>query len=122
MSRTSTVVRFPKTTAQAARLKKLSRRDEPIAVTIKLLSDVDPFREQRAWRILFGLYQDCACVRWSKGFKKTPGVPFSGRMRPSRLPLFLREAVAFVAEGRAEIWIESEKLRPQLQKLMAVGA
>jgi hypothetical protein len=117
---TSNVFRLlPKTTAQAARLKKLARRDEPIELEITLLPDTDRFREQRAWRVLFGLYQDCACVRWSKGFKKTPGVAFSGRMRPSRLPLFLREGMPFVADGRAEIRVEGERLRPRLLEVMA---
>lgn len=120
MPRTSNVIRLlPKTTAQAARLKKLARRDEPIDIEITLLRDSDRFREQRAWRILFGLYQDCACIAWSKGFKKTPGVAFSGKMRPSRLPLFLREALAFVADERAEIRVEGERLRRRLLEVMA---
>jgi hypothetical protein len=119
MPMTSNVLRLPNTAAQADRLKRLARRDEPIKVQITLLRDPDRFREQRAWRILFGLYQDCACVRWSKGFKKTPGRAFSGKMRPSRLPLFLREAMAFVADGRAEICVEGERLRRRLLDVMA---
>ena len=119
MPRDSNVVRFlPKTTAQAARLKRLARRDEPIEVEITLLPDSDRFREQRAWRILFGLYQDCACIPWSNGFKKTPGVAFSGKMRPSRLPLFLREALEFVADERAEVRVEGERLRRRLLEVM----
>ena len=75
-------------------------------------------REQRAWRFMFGLYQDCACVRWSRGFTKRPGIPFDGEMRSSRLPLFLREAMPLVADGRVEVWIEGEQLRRRLLDVM----
>ena len=121
MPKTGNVIRLqlPKTAAQADRLRKLARREEPIDVEITLLPDSNRFREQRAWRVLFGLYQDCASVQWSKGFKKTPGVTFCGKMRPSRLPLFLREAMAFVADERAEVRVEGERLRRRLLDVMA---
>jgi hypothetical protein len=120
MTNTSNVIRLelPKTAAQADRLKKLVRRASLIDVEITLLPDHDRFREQRAWRLLFGLYQDCACVPWSKGFKKRPGVPFVGKMRPSRLPLFLREAMPLVADRRAEVHIEGDRLSPRLLDVM----
>lgn len=120
MAGTSNVVQFlPKTTAQAAKLRKLAKRYEPVEVAITLLPNTDRFREQRTWRLLFGLYQDCACVRWSKGFTKTPGAAFSGKMRPSRLPLFLREAMPFVVDGRARVSVEGERLRRRLLDVMA---
>jgi hypothetical protein len=109
---------LPKTAAQAHRIKKLARRDDPIDVEIVVLPDRDNFLERRAWRILFGLYQDCACVRWSKGFKKMPGIGFTGKMRPSKLPLFLREAVPFVVERRAEIYVEGERIRRRILEVM----
>jgi hypothetical protein len=119
MPQTSNIIRLlPKTAAQAKRIKKLSRRDDPIEVDITVFPDRDKFREQRAWRILFGLYQDCAHVTWSKGFKKMPGVAFTGKMRPSKLPLFLNEAMPFVRSRRAELHVEGEKLRPRLLELM----
>ena len=111
--------RLPRTTAQADRLAKLSGREELLDVSITVLSDDDRFREQRAWRTLFGLYQDCACVKWSKGFRKTPDVPFTGKMRPSRLPLFLREAMPLVSTGRAMVHINDERLRRRLLEVMA---
>ncbi len=110
--------RLPRTAAQADKLVRLSRRERLIEVTIVLAHDPDWFRQQRAWRTLFGLFQDCASVRWSKGFKKTPGIPFVGKMRPSRLPLFLREGMQFVAEGRAEIHVNGERLRRRLLEVM----
>lgn len=114
----SNVVRFPKTTAQAARLKKLVKGDELLEISITVTPDDNSYREQRTWRILLGLFQDCAYVLWSKGFTKQPGVPFVGKMRPSRLSRFLREALPFVAEERAEIYVGDERLRRQLSKVM----
>jgi hypothetical protein len=120
MSKNSNVIhlQLPNTAAQARRLKQLARREDLIDVEIKVLPDRDKFREQRAWRILFGLYQDCACVRWSKGFKKTSGISFTGKMRPSMLPLFLREALPYVADRRAEVHVEGERLRRRLMEVM----
>lgn len=115
----SNVVRLPKTRRQAARLERLARRDRLIEIDVTVLPDDDEFREQRAWRVLFGLYQDCACVRWSKGFKKTPGIPFSGKMRSSRLSEFLHEAMPYVTAGRARIQIEGDRLRPRLLDVLA---
>lgn len=121
MSKVSNVVRFqfPKTAAQADRLRRLAQQLELMQVTITIVPDHDKFYEQRAWRIMFGLYQDCACVGWSKGFTKRPGIPFEGEMRASRLPLFLREAMPLVADGRVEVWIEGERLRRRLLDVMA---
>ncbi len=121
MKLVSNVVRLklPKTAAQALRMRMLARQDEPIKVTITVLPDENRFREQRAWRILFGLYQDCACVRWSKGFKKMPGKPFIGKMRPSKLSLFLAEAMDFVAEERADVHINGERVRRRLWEVLA---
>lgn len=120
MKKASNVIRLqlPRTAAQADRLKKLVRQEGPIDVEINVLPDRDRFREQRAWRLLFGLYQDCACIRWSKGFRKRPGVPFVGKMRPSRLPLFLREAMPLVADRRAEVRVEGDRLRRRLLDVM----
>lgn len=111
-------LQLPKTAAQADRLKRLARRVKSVDVEITILPDRERFREQRAWRILFGLYQDCACVPWSKGFKKTPGVPFVGKMRPARLALFLREAMPLVADHRAEVRVEGDRLRRRLMDVM----
>jgi hypothetical protein len=111
-------LRLPKTSAQADRLGKLARRQKLIDVSITVLPDQDRFRIQRTWRLLFGLYQDCACVRWSKGFKKSPGVPFVGKMRSSQLPLFLREAMPLVVNRRAEVRIEGDRLRRRLLDVM----
>ena len=108
-----------KTTEQANRLKTIMRREDPIDIGITVVPDRDHFREQRAWRLLFGLYQDCACVRWSKGFKKTPGRAFVGQMRPSRLPRFLREAMPLVVDGRAELRVNGERLRRRLLDVIA---
>lgn len=116
---TGNIVRLPKTRAQAARINRLVRRDRLVEVTIMVLPDPDAFRVQRAWRSLFGLYQDCACIRWSKGFKKKTVLPFTGKMRASMLPAFLHEAMDYVAEGRARIHIDGEKLRPRLLDVMA---
>ena len=113
------VYRLPKTRAQAERLERLTRRDRVIEIDITILADEDEYREQRAWRVLFGLYQDCACVRWSKGFRKTPGVAFSGKMRSSRLSRFLREAMPYVTDDRARIRVEGDRLRPRLLDVMA---
>jgi hypothetical protein len=115
----SNVIRLPKTREQAARLARLARRDRVVELDITVLEDDDSFREQRAWRVLFGLYQDCACVRWSKGFKKTPRVAFTGRMRSSQLPKFLNEAMPFVTDGRARIEVEGERMRPRLLEVLA---
>jgi hypothetical protein len=108
------VVQLPKTRDQASRLKRMIRRDRLVQVSITIRPDDDPFRAQRAWRVLFGLYQDCACVRWSKGFTKKPGQAFTGNMRASKLPAFLHEAMDYVVEQRARVYIEGEKLRPRL--------
>lgn len=113
------IIRFPKTREQAVRIERLVRRDRIIEISVTLLEDEDSFQLQRAWRVLFGLYQDCACVRWSKGFKKRVGQPFKGKMRASKLPAFLNEAMAYVADDRARIWVEGEKLRPRLLDMMA---
>ena len=120
MSKASNVIRlqFPRTAAQADRLKKLTKQADLIQVAITIVPDRDRFCEQRAWRFMFGLYQDCACVRWSRGFTKRPGIPFDGEMRSSRLPLFLREAMPLVADGRVEVWIEGERLRRRLLDVM----
>ncbi len=120
MSKASNVIRLqlPRTAAQADRLKKLARQQDLIDVEINVLPDRDNFREQRTWRILFGLYQDCACIPWSKGFRKRPGVPFVGKMRPSRLSLFLREAMPLVAAHRAEVRVEGDRLRRRLLDVM----
>lgn len=115
----SNVITMPKTRQQAARLARLARRDRVIELDITILEDDDSFLEQRAWRILFGLYQDCACVRWSKGFRKTPGVAFTGRMRSSQLPKFLNEAMPFVTAKRARIEVEGERMRPRLLEVLA---
>jgi len=115
----SNVITLPKTREQAARLARLARRDRVIELDITIMEDDDRFLEQRAWRILFGLYQDCACVPWSKGFKKTPGVAFTGRMRSSQLPKFLNEAMPFVADGRARVAVEGERMRPRLLEVLA---
>lgn len=121
MSKSSNVIRLqlPRTAAQADRLKKLARREKLIDVEITLLADRDRFRVQRAWRIVFGLYQDCASVPWSKGFKKKVGEPFVGKMRPSRLPMFLREALPLVADHRVEVRVEGDRLRRRLIEVMA---
>jgi len=121
MSKSSNIVRLqlPRTAAQADRLKKLARREKLIKIEITLLADHDPFREQRAWRILFGLYQDCACIPWSKGFKKKVGEPFVGKMRPTKLPMFLREALPLVADHRVEVRVEGDRLRRRLLEVMA---
>jgi hypothetical protein len=111
-------MRLPKTAEQADRLKRLARRDHMVKIAITILRVRDRYLEQRTWRTLFGLYQDCACVRWSSGFTKKPGVPFVAKMRSSRLPLFLREAMPLVAEGRADISVDGERLRPRLLELM----
>lgn len=112
------ILRLPKTREQAVRIAKMVRRDWIIEVEITILPDDDAFRLQRAWRVLFGLYQDCACIAWSKGFKKRVGRTFPGRMRASRLPEFLHEAMAYVADRRARIHVEGEKLRPLLLEVM----
>ena len=121
MPKATNVVRLelPKTSAQARRIQRLRRKEQLIDVEVTVLEDDDEFREQRTWRILFGLYQDCACVPWSKGFKKTPGFPFSGKMRSSNLVLFLREAVPMVVLGRAEIRVNGERIRRRLLDVMA---
>jgi hypothetical protein len=113
------VVSLPKTREQAERLKKIIRRDRLVEVSITIKANDDAFRVQRAWRVLFGLYQDCACIQWSKGFKKTAGGAFTGKMRASRLPAFLREAMDYVAAGRARIEVDGERLRPLLLDVMA---
>lgn len=110
--------RLPKTSAQGGRLKKLANRPGTVTVAIKLIPDRDWFRLQRTWRILFGLYQDCTSVPSSKGFKKRPGKFFTGKMKAARLPLFLREATQFVAEGRANIWVNDEQLRRRLVEVV----
>lgn len=75
------VIHLPKTAAQADWLKKLGRRDRLMEVEITVMPDDDAFREQRTWRVLFGLFQDCSCIQWSHGFEKTPGEAFVGKMR-----------------------------------------
>lgn len=115
----SNVLDLPKTEAQAARLKKLIRRDRLVDVSVTILDDDDPFLVQRAWRVLFGLFQDCASVRRSKGFKKRVGRAFKGRMRASMLPAFLNEAIPFHNDGRARIEVEGEKIRPRLLDVLA---
>ena len=119
MAKIDTVVHLPKTAAQARRLKKLMRQDDPVEIAITILPGEDSFRVQRTWRLLFGLYQDCACIRWSRGFRKTPARPFHGLMRPSRLSLFLREAMPLVADRRAEIHIGGERVRRRLLDVLA---
>lgn len=113
------VLKLPRTKAQASRLERLIRRDRLIDVSVTILNADDPFLVQRAWRVLFGLFQDCASVRRSKGFKKRVGQAFKGRMRASMLPAFLNEAMAFHNEGRARIEVEGEKLRPRLLDVLA---
>jgi hypothetical protein len=110
--------RLPQTTAQAGRLKKLARSDEPIDIAITVLSQESGWLEQRTWRFLFGLYQDSACIQWSRGFKKTLGIAFKGKIRPSRLTLFLREAMVYVRDDRATVSIEGEPLRKRLLEVM----
>jgi hypothetical protein len=97
----------------------LIRRDRLIDVNVTILDDDDPFLVQRAWRGLFGLFQDCASIRRSKGFKKRVGRAFKGRMRASMLPVFLNEAMAYHNAGRARIEVEGEKLRPRLLEVLA---
>ena len=70
------------------------RRDRLVAISLEIRPGHDRFRVQRTWRVLFGLYQDCACIRWSRGFKKQVGRTFTGRMRASMLPAFLHEAIS----------------------------
>lgn len=115
----SNVLYLPKTRAQAARLKKLIRRDRLIDVSVTILDDDEPFLVQRAWRVLFGLFQDCSSVPRSKGFKKRIGQAFKGKMRASMLEPFLNEAMAFRKDGRARIEVEREKLRPRLLDVLA---
>ncbi len=112
------VIPFPKTRAQAVKIGQLIRRDRRVRVAIQIRFDDDPFRVQRAWRVLFGLFQDCASIKASKGFKKRKNRVFVGKMRASRLRDFLSEAMAYVAEGRARIYIDGEKLRPRLLEMM----
>ena len=120
MSKASNVIRLrlPQTAEQADRRSTVAQHEETIDVSIIVLPDRDRFRIQRTWRFLFGLYQDCACVRWSKGFKKSPGIPFVGKMRSSRLPLFLREAMPLIAARRAEVRIQGYRLRRRLLDVM----
>lgn len=99
-------------------INKLARRDLPIDLEITIFSDIDRFREQRTWRFCFGLYQDVACVGWSKGFKKMPDVPFVGKIRPSCLPQFVREVMPMVVADRAEVRINGDLLRRRLLDVM----
>lgn len=115
----SNVLSIPKTREQAARLARLAGRDRAVSIDVTLKPDGDAFREQRAWRILFGLFQDCAGVRASKGFRKMPGETFEGRMKAQRLPEFLHEAMPLVESGRARIEVDGERLRPRLMKVFA---
>ena len=109
---------FPKAREQAVRIGRLIRRDRKVEVAIEILFDDEPFRVQRAWRVLFGLFQDCASVKASKGFKKRKGEWFVGRMRASRLPDFLDEAEAYVLANRARIHVAGVKVRPRLLEMM----
>lgn len=115
----SNVVRFPKTAEQATRFKRLRRRNQLLDVSITVLPDRDRYREQRAWRTCFGLYQDNASVPWSKGFKKMPGLPFTGKMVSSNLARFLEEGMPLVATGRIELRINGERARRRLLEVMA---
>lgn len=112
------VLPFPKAREQAVRIERLIRRDRKVEVAIEILFDDEPFRVQRAWRVLFGLFQDCASVKASKGFKKRKGRWFVGRMQASRLPDFLEEAEAYVLNGRARIHVAGAKVRQRLLEMM----
>ncbi|MBB2162819.1 hypothetical protein ACE4RV_07450 [Acetobacter persici] len=120
MPRISNVIRlqFPKSAAQSERLERLARGKRIINVGIIVIKDENRFQEQRAWRTLFGLYQDCASVRWSKGFKKTPGKEFLGKMHPERLTVFLNEALPLVEQRRAIIRVNGERVRRGLRNVM----
>lgn len=48
--------RLPRSALQADRLKRLAKRDQPIALEITIFADRDKFREQRSWRFCLGLY------------------------------------------------------------------
>lgn len=109
----------PKDAERLARWRRRLRGEKPIDIEITVLADDDKWREQRAWRFLFGLFQDCSCIQWSGGFKKTPGKAFKGRMRPSRVPLFLREAQAYVEDERASIRIDGKRLPARLLNVIA---
>lgn len=119
MAKPSNVISLPKTTEQARRFERLAKKPLWIKVSINVLPDPDSFREQRAWRILFGLFQDCASIRASRGFKKTPGLAFTGSIRASRLTEFLHEAVPYVSSGRAEIHVKGERVRKHLLHVLA---
>jgi len=121
MPKSADVIRLklPKTAAQADRLKRLARRRNWVEVKITVLADRDAFRLQRTWRILFGLYQDCATIPLSKGFRKVPGKAFIGKMEAVMLPVFLHEAMPLVGSGRADIHVEGDRLRPRLLEVMA---
>jgi hypothetical protein len=115
----SNVLYLPKTRAQAARLKKLIRRDRLVDLSVTVLDDDDPYLVQRAWRVLFGLFQDCSSIPRSKGFKKRTGRAFKGKIRASMLEPFLNEAMAYHNSRRARIEVEGEKLRPRLLDVLA---
>lgn len=95
------------------------RQEELVDLEITVLPGRTRWLEQRAWRFLFGLYQDCACIQWSFGFKKMPGKAFKCRMRSSKVPLFLREAQAYVEEERARIRIDGKRLPARLLEVVA---
>jgi hypothetical protein len=114
----SKIVHLPRTTAQANRLRKIAKRTRPIPITITVLPDRDSFREQRAWRIMFGLYQDCTAVCQSGGFNKQPGLPFDGKISPGLLSAFLREAMPMVEANRVEVRVDGERLRRRLLDVM----
>lgn len=116
--KSNNVLPFPKAREQAVEIGRLIRRDRKVTVAIEIDFDDEPYRVQRAWRVLFGLFQDCASVKVSKSFKKRRGRWFVGRMRASRLFDFLEEAETYVLNGRARIHVAGAKVRPRLLELL----
>lgn len=56
---------------------------------------------------------------WSRRLKKTPDVPFVGKLRPSRLSLFVRETMPLIVAGRVEVRTNGDRLRRRLLDVIA---
>lgn len=109
--------RRPLGTKQLAQLIKMGRQKNRIYdIVIRVLSNSDPFRLRRIWRIMFGAVQDYSSVKTSVGFKKSTR-PFAFGVRSEMLARFLEEATPYIDGEKIRIYIDGERVRRNLNRL-----